>query len=236
LTLAELHEAGLRIALLARNAGDAKAHGDEMAHWYGATGIPSLIQYCEVVAARTQAALGHAPAIAARALGRDQTDTSASTFGTERSLADPALSLAEFTRRALRMIAGHERCTQGFLYWIDADRACRCVGALGDEPLDASVERWLQQRAGEAFEDTATKPLPKLNPSKRAGHDVFEHAGRYYRVVWLFQPGTTAQPFGGALLAADGEVPAIENAKQLQRVANQMQRVLRRERVESTSS
>jgi Cdc6-like AAA superfamily ATPase len=236
LTLAELHEAGLRIALLARHAGDAKAHGDEMAHWYGATGIPSLIQYCEVVAARTQAALGLAPATTARALGRDQTDTSASTFGTERSLADPALSLAEFTRRALRMIAGHERCTQGFLYWIDADRACRCVGALGDEPLDASVERWLQQRVGEAFEDTATKPLPKLNPSKRAGQDVFEHAGRYYRVIWLFQPGTTAQPFGGALLAADGEVPAIESAKQLQRVAHQMQRVLRRERVESTSS
>jgi hypothetical protein len=65
---------------------------------------------------------------------------------------------------------------------------------------------------------------------------VFEHAGRYYRVIWLFQPGTTAQPFGGALLAADGEVPAIESAKQLQRVAHQMQRVLRRERVESTSS
>jgi hypothetical protein len=55
-------------------------------------------------------------------------------------------------------------------------------------------------------------------------------------VIWLFQPGTTAQPFGGALLAADGEVPAIESAKQLQRVAHQMQRVLRRERVESTSS
>ena len=33
LTLAELHEAGLRIALsVARNADDAKLHGDEMAH------------------------------------------------------------------------------------------------------------------------------------------------------------------------------------------------------------
>jgi hypothetical protein len=56
-------------------------------------------------------------------------------------------------------------------------------------------------------------------------------------VVWLFRTGTAApHPFGGALLVADGELPAVGGAKQLQHVANHIQHVLSRERADSTSS
>jgi hypothetical protein len=61
LTLGELHEAGLRVALLARHDADARTHCDGMARWYGATRIPSLVQHCAIVRARTMAVLEGPP-------------------------------------------------------------------------------------------------------------------------------------------------------------------------------
>ena len=61
LTLGELYETGLRVALLARHEADARAHCEGMARWYGVTRIPSLVQHCAIAGARTMAVLEGPP-------------------------------------------------------------------------------------------------------------------------------------------------------------------------------
>jgi len=52
LTNGELHETGVRIALIAGDDAAARAHLEQMQRCYRGTGIPSLVQHCETVAAR----------------------------------------------------------------------------------------------------------------------------------------------------------------------------------------
>ena len=61
LTLGELYETGLRVALFARHEADARAHCEGMARWYGVTRIPSLVQHCAIAGARTMAVLEGPP-------------------------------------------------------------------------------------------------------------------------------------------------------------------------------
>ena len=119
LTIGELHETGVRIALISRDEAAARAHAAHMQRWYESTAIPSLVQYCEAVRARVHAAFagafaansGEPLAFLTAPITRDRT-------------------LERFERGLLGAVAEQVGCKQAFLYLVASDGALHSGGNL----------------------------------------------------------------------------------------------------------
>jgi tetratricopeptide (TPR) repeat protein len=211
LTMGELHEAGLEIALLVGDDTGARQHFEQMERWYLSTGSPSLAQRCEALSKKV-----HAPDwSAARARG-DVTSSEFSTQGSlslnrrmhtvDRMLAGGSMSLADRAQKALQILVDRCGTPQGHLYLFDVSNSLRLFASLDAEPIDPEVERRLRERVVADPDDDVTQLIEVGGGD--AEHELFEHAGRYYRVLVLTAArGEGQKVVGAALLAASDGYP-----------------------------
>lgn len=237
LTLGELHEAGLEIALLVGDDAGARLHLREMERWYLATGAPALAQRCEALSKRV-----HTPQWSAtRARGEDSSSehsTQASLSMTrrmhtvDRMLAGGSMSVAERAQRALQIVADRCRSAQGYLYLFEGGAGLRQFAALAGEALDAEVERWVRERVVADADEDVTQLLDY--GGGEAEHALLEHGGRYYRLLVLTAArGDSHKVVGAALLASEAGYPAGCPIEVSRAVGHHMRRALKQD--ESTS-
>jgi tetratricopeptide (TPR) repeat protein len=237
LTLAELHEAGVRVALLCEDHPSARKHCGEMARWYEGTGIASLIQHCEVVRARTDALIDERMTVRPRlrALPMLEADANSTSLSVARSFTgSETLPLQALAQRALKVLIEQHRGRLGHLYWVEGGGACRSAASSDTDVLDARVFLWLRQRILEELaESTTASPteIPTL-----ASRDLFVLGSRFYRLFLLFHPSAGQDGLlGAAVVANDTVEPNSGSARVLDAVADQLQRGLQRT-VEDKSS
>lgn len=230
LTLAELHEAGVRIGLLCGDHANARKHCGEMARWYEGTGIASLIQHCQVVRARTDALI-HERLTArprSRAVPMLEAEGHSSSLSIARSFTgSEALPLPALAQRALRVLVEQHRARLGHLYWVERG-TCRSAASAGtDEVLDTRVFGWLRQRILEELaENTTASPTEVPTLSSR---DLLVVGARYYRLLLLFHPAAGQDGLlGAAVVANDTVEPDTASSRVLDAVADQLQRGLQR--------
>jgi tetratricopeptide (TPR) repeat protein len=238
LTLAELHEAGVRIALLCEDHPSARRHCDDMARWYEGTGIASLIQHCQLVRTRTDTLINERltvrPRPRAMPMAMLEAEGNSSSLSVARSFTgSEALPLPALAQRALRVLVEQHRARLGHLYWIEAG-ACRSAASTGAEVLDTRVFIWLRQRILEELAESTT--LPPTDVPTLAARDLFVVGSRYYRLLLLFHPSAGQDGLlGAAVVANDTVEPTRASIRVLDAVADQLQRGLQRT-VEDKSS
>jgi tetratricopeptide (TPR) repeat protein len=230
LTLAELHEAGVRIALLCGDYNSARKHCDEMAHWYEGTGIASLIQHCEVVRARTHDLINERLTARPRAMPMLEAEANSSTsLSVVRSFTGTdSLPLSALAQRALRVLVEQHKARVGHLYWVEQGN-CQHAASTNPEALDNQVVVWLRQRILEELADTTTaKETDEVGTV--AARDLFVSGSRFYRLLLLFHPAATGKDglLGAAVVANDVVEPTTASSKVLDAVADQLQRGLTR--------
>ncbi|HKP60309.1 MAG TPA: protein kinase [Polyangiales bacterium] len=226
LTLAELHEAGVRIELLAGDRSAAREHCDEMASWYEGTGIASLVQYCQEVRAQIQLPLGAASA-PKLSLPPSAELTYLPSLGPPSTTGSSHLTLPELAQRALQVLIDQHHAEHGYLYWVDDDE-CRPAASLAPVALDTQVERWLKTRIAQQQKDTTTVLVKSADKPSPVSRDVFQHGARSYRVMFLFHAESPGDgPFGAALVVSDGELPARSLPRVVDAVAQQLHEGLR---------
>jgi tetratricopeptide (TPR) repeat protein len=236
LTLAELHEAGVRIALLCGEHTSARVHCDEMTSWYAGTGIASLIQHCEVVRSRMQALISERLTSRPRALPMMDADAASTSLSVVRSFnGTEALPLPALARRALGVLVEQHHARLGDLYWVE-DGSCTHAASMTSEVLDNQVVMWLRQRIVEELADTTTA-APDEVPTLGA-RDVLVVGSRFYRVLFLFHHAAAGKDglLGAAVVANDVEEPTRGSLKVLDAVADQLHRGLQRTIVERSST
>jgi tetratricopeptide (TPR) repeat protein len=237
LTLAELHEAGVRIALLGGDYPAARKHCDEMSYWYEGTGIPSLVQHCEVVRGRTNALINERLTARPRAMPMLDAEANSTSQSVVRSFTgSETLPLPALAHRALRVLVEQHRARQGHLYWFEEGN-CQHAASMTPEPLDNEVVGWLRQRILEELADTTTAP-PGEEVKTLAARDLLVIGTRYYRLLLLFHPAATGKDglLGAAVVANDVVEPTSGSSKVLDAVADQLQRGLQRLSEERSST
>lgn len=237
LTLAELHEAGVRIALLCGDQAGARTHCDEMTRWYAGTGIASLIQHCEVVKTRMQALISERLTTRPRALPMLEADAASTSLSVVRSFTgSEALPLPALARRALDILVEQHHARHGHLYWVE-DGTCKHAASMSGELLDQQVVGWLRERIMEELADTTTA-APGDDIPTLGTRDVLLVGSRYYRVLFLFHHAAAGKDglLGAAVVANDVEEPTRGSSKILDAVADQLQRGIQRTLVERSST
>jgi hypothetical protein len=241
LTLGTLYEAGLEIALLAKDYELAQRYLERVQHWYVGTGVPSLAQRCQVLAARcSNAQRMRAPLGTGETALLAELQSSTSSYAAltvDRMLAGGGMSLTERAHKALQILAENARCADGFLFVLGDDAEPALLASLkGEQPVSA-VTRWLEERIAQELEEPMTQ---MLDEGELSGGDAntFEHEGRHYRVLLLIS--NTARNdgvLGAAVLASADQSPGACPADVLGSVSHHLQRALSRSRSsESLSS
>ncbi|MDB4972170.1 MAG: hypothetical protein JWN48_511, partial [Myxococcaceae bacterium] len=233
LTLGQLHEAGVEIALLSSDEAGARHHLAQAKRWYLSTGLASLVQHCAGLSARVQGAAqgtSGSPGSAdreRRSLDPPSVDSSISSSTVDRMLAGDKLSLRERAHKALQILAEHARCTHGFLYLLDAQQNLDLVASLKDEPEVPSLRAWLARRLASEREEAPT--LDDQDESNTQELHLMFDGTRSYRVLML----ETADPvrqgvLGAAVVASTEGAPAACPAEVVAAVAFHLQRGLAR--------
>jgi tetratricopeptide (TPR) repeat protein len=229
LTMGELHEAGLEIALLVGDQAGAREHFQAMEHWYLATGAPSLAQRCEALSKKV-----HTPQWStARARGEEssselhtQGSMSRRMHTVDRMLAGGSMSLADRSHKALQILGERCQSTQGFLYLFDGDTSLRHFASLDAEPLHPEVEHWMRERVVADLNDDVTQLLEY--GESEAEHELFEHGGRYYRLLVLTAARGDSQTIvGAALLASQAAFPSACPIEVSRSVGHHIRRALK---------
>jgi hypothetical protein len=205
LTIAELCEAGLRIALLSGDHAVARTHCAEMVSRYEATGISTLIQHAQELRTETQVQLGEQPVHSLRrSLGTPGMQMH--TFENSAFSVDGA-SLSDLAQRGLRLMLADQSAEQGFLYWV-RDEVCTAAAALAPEPIDARVEAWVRARVREESVDVPTVVLSEKSALPATTRDVLTLGTRVFRLTMLYDAGDGRHGVVGvAVAAADGGAP-----------------------------
>jgi hypothetical protein len=237
LTNGELHETGIRIAVLARDEKRATDHCRDMMRWYRTTHIPSLIQHCEAVVARAAHAFGRSIAPGAQ-LTQIPADTNTTALARIRLQATEHHDLAEFAETALQILGEHAGgATRGYFYVVESDATSMQVARLGQEALSGAAEIWFKQRILESLEDVTTAVLTSMAVTGPVDHDLFVEDGWHYRFVALFNDGGTAKEAMAALLIASTRAaPPMLPAELVSALTRALQSALMREHASSTRS
>jgi tetratricopeptide (TPR) repeat protein len=232
LTMGELHEAGLEIALLVGDPDAAQQHFNEMERWYRSTGAPSLLQRCEVLAKNIAAPQGAATSVEANEISLDAHthSTMAKRMKTvDRMLAGGSMSIPDRAHKALQILAENCRCARGYLYLFDAGGEFRLFAALRDEVPEAALEAWVRERALREVDDDDTQLL-EFGKESETGADVLRRDGRCYRLLVLAEIAPDRRRVvGAALLASDQEVPPPCPLEVSRSVGHHLHRALQRE-------
>ena len=153
LTHGELHETGLRIALLARDEAAAREHCAAMTLWYKKTRISTLVQRCELLCARLERALRPAATLGVVSLpsqGAANTTRSSELFWTSD------LSAQQRTAHALALLVEDAGCERGLYFSVHDDGTFVERASYGQAPLEAAVRAWIAQRVAAALDDGST--------------------------------------------------------------------------------
>lgn len=222
LTSGELHEAGMRIALLAGDDRVARAHFEQMRLWYGSTNIPPLIQHCEVIAARV---LPGTPRSTGLDGGELDTFARSDVLSTEAFLTVHDGRFPRVVERMLRVLCEQLSCEHAVLFTVDEDAGCSTVATLGQLALGPEVERWLAQHVAEESMEKPTALVSARPAPAAAASDLLEAGGWHYRACAMFSSRASATPIHAvALFAARAEPPPRCPAALLQRVSLQLER------------
>ncbi len=229
LTLGQLHDAGVQIALLAKDPVAAKQHFSEMERWYLATGLPSLAERCQVLAGRvhtTQRLPSSARSYHGVTTSDLQTGSGTASLTVERLLAGGAMSMLERARKALQILAENTCCTHGFLYVLDGEGTPQLTAALKEDNPAPEIESWAMKRVALEFQDELTQM--DEDDEGDAPRNVLRHDARYYRILTLFAPGAKANGVVGvAVLGSEEEEPTPCPADVLGAVGRHLQRALK---------
>jgi len=231
LTHAELHETGVRIALLTNSEADARNHFQAMRKWYGATDIPSLVQHCEAAAARIDATfrgrdgddilvIATHPRLVAKSIG--------AAGSSSRAVVSRDMTLVNFTTRWLRAFAEQSGGVRGYLYTVDDDASCSLEQALGHEPLERAAERWmLQCIAEECVEQTTAVESGEELRTRDFERDRFDADPWHYRLYFLWSTETSAPSIVAvAVMGNEGAPPKRCPPGLLQAMAAQLSQAL----------
>ncbi|MET0341993.1 MAG: AAA family ATPase [Polyangiales bacterium] len=198
LTLGQIHEAGLTVALLARDGVEARRQLGEVEHWYLSTGVPPLMQHCKALRQRVEAS---DPTLAR---GRDAA-LGASEAATEvaRALAG-CETLDACAERALRLLAEPARATAAYLYFLDAEPGPRLAASLGGA-APAMLAPWVRRALERELDEGATAGLSVHVETADLEPEVRVHGHTHYRLVMLTALGAHAGGVVGACIlgAAD---------------------------------
>jgi tetratricopeptide (TPR) repeat protein len=221
LTLGLLHETAVEIGLMLGDAPYARAAWEAMHRWYAGTGVPSLVQRCEVLRARVLALReGADEASCDVALAEDREEGEAASIArllaTSSSLEARALGI-------LRLVAELADAHDGFaLVWREGE--LHWAAALGIDQPSEELFAWAEARARRELSDDVTVALDELAPSDDASS--FTVGDRSYGALPLHVPG------GGAvgLLVLSSERQGQVPAHVVRLAARALQRALREQR------
>jgi hypothetical protein len=216
LTHGELHETGLRIALLAGDEPRAREHCASMMHWYKKTRISTLVQRCELLHARMERALRPAGALGVVSL---PSQTAANTTRSSELYWTSDVSAEQRTAHALALLVEDAGCERGFYFSVHDDGSYKQRASYGQAPLEAAVTPWLQQRVAAALKDGSTStttlvdsdaPAPDLGQlaleeTRYRALPVVAHDAGGRQIVGMLLLGTrsaTAPACSPALLAS----------------------------------
>jgi hypothetical protein len=222
-----VHEAGARIAELARNRSRRDAHLDLMKRWYGLTRNPSLLMRGQRVIEslnEAEARDGHAPSIPPDA---SETVTRVTTqrqmAGVDALFAD-CKTIDERAARALHLIVEQSNGTSGHLYLWRDDRL-RVAATLEAREATDDVERLLHER----FEAARATQLDPPTPGDT-------HTPVDMGVVALGgDPGTDDERFATIMLQTPGRRGKLIGAVAL-RVGTEMLRPMRKSVLEALAA
>jgi len=117
LTHGELHETGMRIALLSNDEAAAREHCTRMTQWYKRTRIASLVQRCELHSGRVERTFRPEPQHGVTSM---PAPPSLITRSSELLLTDD-LAAGQRAARALALLTEDAGCERGYYFSVHED-------------------------------------------------------------------------------------------------------------------
>lgn len=206
LTLGQLHETGVEIALLAKDAERAQQHFAAMAENYRATGVPSLVQLCETLGARV---FGRREGELRYGLGGESTldsydaqnGATSAMVTISRMIAGGTMSKLTRAQKALQILAERTRSGDGHLFVLDDSASLQHLCSLGEAQVEPEVEAALRTRVERELEEEETQ-LSEHEFSAQQPADVLEHAGRHHRLILLLTAAAKHKGVVGAVVVS----------------------------------
>jgi hypothetical protein len=201
LTLGLLHEARVEVALAAEDVARARLHVAEMERWLRPTGIPALIEQCD---------------LRSRALSHKKSDERPSLVGTLATACDAgaleavfkeSVPVAQRMTRALEQLVSSASAQEAHLYLL-AGTGVRHFSSFGAAAPSELVSRWVEERVGLATElhsqlVTGTASTTASDETRtRLGSDVRAFDARSHRLALLYEEGPRRDQVAGVLVFA----------------------------------
>jgi tetratricopeptide (TPR) repeat protein len=220
LTMSELHDAGVAVALLCDDERALQQHLEAALHWFRATGLSSLAQRGRELSASVEKR---------RAMpGDDDVDEASRALGaraSERLALSRLRSSAPLERwaGALQALLESTRAASGRLYLLNASEELELVASSERDDLADELEPWLRSRVESASEDESTQLLEHAGPE--VDEDLLELEGRSHRALLLWTPGSGAKRvLAVAVVSAPQGAPARCSPELLRAVADVCER------------
>jgi hypothetical protein len=184
LSLGELHEAGVRIALIERDEPAAWAQLAQMHHSYRATTVPTLAQCCETLKARVQlvfpAADTTAPVADDAAVQYPTSELAqiSRAFGQE-------LGFEQLAQSLLQIIAESAGCTRGWVYGAEPDGRCSVSAQLTAMACEPVLLAWVEERVAREAHDDTTADITDTGDATALDPYLLQLDGWHYRLQLL---------------------------------------------------
>jgi hypothetical protein len=188
LTLAMLHDAGVKIALIARDLPAAREELARLERAYQPIRSPSAAQYCQQLAARIeQPTLGPLLTLgsvdAALTVARKPANSDLARW-IELQLAAPNIGLEQRAQLALQLLADQVQASDGALYFVQDDASLRLAAALTGGRPSEWVEAWLGSQLARELADDETR-LTSQDDRAHAASDVTREGELSHRLLFL---------------------------------------------------
>jgi hypothetical protein len=175
------------VALLARDFAACERHAQEMERNYLATGIPSLVGFCQSFARERRRA--QRPAGATRLSDQPLSDISSGIFdgrAFERELSQTQGDLRTHAERGLHLLTHSLGVADGGLF-VMRDEQAFLVAQLGESELPSTLKNWVRGRLLQGQQDDITHTESAFAESG-ADPDVWVADARRYRLFPLSVP------------------------------------------------
>jgi hypothetical protein len=196
LTLGELHEARVRVAVAMRDQAGLEHHLSSLLRWRNITGEAALIARARAIAKASRlAVLGVAPTI--RAAGVSEAPQARTVIhrlrhGGARTLEGSAEWIMDQLGAYADIRAGH--------VFLSLNNELYCVASRGELPDPAELEGFVRERLAEDDDETTQQAeLADLNADK----DSLRLRNCSYRLLRLFASNAPGRPLGALVLSEE---------------------------------